>query len=154
MNDIIPQHGPPAGTGTAFVLTLSAQLWPDPSVTSDNASDLSTISIEVDTPRGAAKVSRPYEPASSGPTRGPAKDKLQALGDSLAEVGTSTLTDLIITPALCFAAAMEKLPESSRPSTVTMKFSLAAGVEGNLYIAKGSSSGAIEVTTTWNRAKT
>ncbi|KIG15234.1 hypothetical protein DB30_05778 [Enhygromyxa salina] len=36
---------------------------------------------------------------------------------------------------------------------MTMKFSLAAGAEGNLYIAKGTASGAIEITTTWDRAK-
>jgi hypothetical protein len=107
-----------------------------------------TITIEVESPSGGAKVSSPYEPAS----RGPAREKLQALGDSLAEVGAATLTDLIVTPALCFAAAMDKLPEASRPTTVTMKFSLAAGVEGNLYIAKGSTSGAIEITTIWNRS--
>ncbi|PRP99952.1 CU044_2847 family protein [Enhygromyxa salina] len=114
---------------------------------------MSTISIQVETPEGGAKLSAPYEPASRGPTRGP-REKIQALGEQLADVGMSTLTDFIVTPALCFAEAMAKLPEASRPATVTMKFSLAAGVEGNLYIAKGTASGAIEVTTTWDRAKT
>ena len=124
-------------------------------MTSDDASGkLPTISIEIETPSGGAKRSSPYEAASCGATRGPAQDKLQEISEQLAEVGTSALADLIVTPALCFAQAMEKLPEASRPKTVTMKFSLAAGVEGNLYIAKGSASGAIEVTTTWDRPKT
>jgi hypothetical protein len=139
---------------TAFWLTPSSHLWPDPSVTNDDPSaKLPTLSIEVESPTGAAKLSRPYEAASRGAMRGAAQEKLQEIGANLAEVGTATLTDLITTPALCFAAAMEKLPEASRPTTVTMKFSLAAGAEGNLYIAKGTTSGAIEVTTTWDRTK-
>lgn len=150
-----PLAQPSASMATAFWLTPSPQLWPDPDpVTSDDASGkLPTITIEIESPGASAKVSSPYEPASRGATRGPAHEKLQAIGDSLAEVGAATLTELIVTPALCFAEAMDRLPESSRPSTVTMKFSLAAGAEGNLYIAKGSASGAIEITTTWARTK-
>ncbi|KIG15233.1 hypothetical protein DB30_05777 [Enhygromyxa salina] len=79
-------------------------------MTSDDAGgrppNHSTISIQVESPDGGAKVSSPYEPASRGPMRGP-REKLQEIGEHLTEVGTTTLTDLIVTPALCFAEAMD-----------------------------------------------